>query len=282
MSLWLLTALALAAGPPGVTIDAWLEQTPAPRLNVQVRAPKGVAWTLEEPVVAPLQLGSREERVEDVGGGLVTTRSWALAGQGSSIVERVCVSTPGADAVCAPTLYVDLGAPRERPEMADITAPNALWPVRPTTAVAALATLVAFVLAARAALSRLRRAPRTAPVVPPEAPWTAAIRRWEAVRGDATLTDEQKALALSEIFRAYAESVLEFPARAWTTTETLTHLESLEHLPKENIPRARRVLRATDRVKYAEARPGTDFFEELDADLRTFIDATRPRAWEAP
>jgi hypothetical protein len=42
----------------------------------------------------------------------------------------------------------------------------------------------------------------------------------------------------------------------------------------------RRILRATDKVKYAESRPSPEFFEELDSDLRAFIDATRPRTLE--
>ena len=54
----------------------------------------------------------------------------------------------------------------------------------------------------------------------------------------------------------------------------------MQHLPEGNMARARRLLRATDRVKYAELRPGQDFFEDLEADLRAFVGSTRPRTWE--
>ena len=89
-----------------------------------------------------------------------------------------------------------------------------------------------------------------------------------------------KAKALSSIFRDYAEAVLSFPASAWTTTEILEKMRSMSHLAEGNVPRARRLLRATDKVKYAEHRPGEDFFEDLDADLRAFVGSTRPHAWK--
>ncbi|HMV70485.1 MAG TPA: hypothetical protein PKA64_26830 [Myxococcota bacterium] len=131
---------------------------------------------------------------------------------------------------------------------------------------------------------RARRRPaRPAPVIvaPPEAPHLAALRRWEAVRADPSLDDHARALALSEIFRDYVEATLSFAARALSTTEILRHLEQLTFLPRENLPRAKRLLRATDRVKYADDQPGTDLFEELDSDLRAFVESTRPKSWDA-
>ena len=117
------------------------------------------------------------------------------------------------------------------------------------------------------------------PELPPEPPDVAALQRWEAIRRDPTLDDMARAHALSQIFRTYVEAVLTFPATAWTTSEILERLRDMAHLPTGNVPRARRLLRATDRVKYAEARPGQDLLEELDADLRAFVGSTRPHSW---
>src|SRR5690606_19878631 len=93
------------------------------------------------------------------------------------------------------------------------------------------------------------------------------------------LSDLDRAHALSEITRTYIEAVLRFPATKWSTTETLAHLGRLTALPQGNVPRVRRLLRATDRVKYAGDTPEHALLEEWDADLRALIDATRPRSW---
>jgi len=128
------------------------------------------------------------------------------------------------------------------------------------------------------AFTRPRRARDV--VVVPEPPDIVAIRSWEAVRADEAMGDEEKAEALSRIFRVYVEGVLAFQATAWTTTEILARLTGMGHLPEGNVPRAKRLLRATDRVKFAEAKPGADLFDDLDSDLRAFVGSTRPTAWQ--
>ena len=110
----------------------------------------------------------------------------------------------------------------------------------------------------------------------PLPPHLAALAEWDAVRGNPLFTDEDKARELSLIFRRYAERVLRFEATAWTTSEILQHLDALQKLPEGNLPRAKRMLRATDRIKFAEDRPTDELIDELDADLRAFVDATRP------
>jgi hypothetical protein len=115
-----------------------------------------------------------------------------------------------------------------------------------------------------------------APAVPPD---VACLRAWDAVRRDTTLSIDEKAAALSVLFRAYVEDVLGFEATARTTSEILEHLRGLTHLPEGNVTRAQRVLRATDRVKFAEHRPAEDWLAELDADLRAFVHSTRPSVW---
>jgi hypothetical protein len=176
-------------------------------------------------------------------------------------------------------LWVDLGVePPRSGEPADIVEPatDGLmgWFVA--------AALLAATLAVGAALWRAVR-PRHVPVAPPaDPPDVVALRAWEAVRSDPLLDPHRKALALSRLFREYVEAVLAFPATAFTTTQSVDHLKSLPHLPDPNVPRARRLLMATDRVKYAEARVTGALFDELDRDLRGFVGDTRPRRVEAP
>ena len=120
---------------------------------------------------------------------------------------------------------------------------------------------------------------RGIPQVPPEPPDAIAIRQWDAVRHDPALDDYQRALEISRIFRTYVEAVLGFPATAWTTSEILGRLGDLSHLPEGNTPRAKRLLRATDRVKFAGDQARAELFEELDSDLRAFVGSTRPHQW---
>jgi len=175
-------------------------------------------------------------------------------------------------------VWVDLGV--EAPdvgEIADIVEPSAIWtvPWGPILAVggAGLLLVGGIVFAfARPRSSRIEAVPRDPPDV-------RVIHAWEAVRRDPTLDDEAKAEALSRLFREYTEEVLAFPASAWTTTEIVAKLKAMVQLPEGNVPRAKRLLRATDRIKFADAKAGDDLFDELDSDLRAFVGSTRPAAW---
>jgi hypothetical protein len=279
---------AWAADPATLHVDGTLEKLTDGGLAVRVQASapaSGGALTVDEPAGIGVTLTPLEDRTEEIGVGearrVVQTRTWRVSGPpGRFVVDALCARQGGGYA-CSETLYVDLGAPPPRPDMADIVEPP---PVagRSPWGWATAALLASAVLAWAWRTGKLpHRAPREAPVAPPERPDVAALRRWDAIRRDVHLSDADKALALSEIFRAYAEATLDFPARALSTTETLAHLSSLPYLLPENVIRARRVLRATDRVKYAEVRPGEDLFLELDADLRAFIEATRPHVWSS-
>ena len=160
MSLLLLAALTGAAhaeAPTAVSVEAWIDTLGAKKdakgpatLHVAVRAPDGAAWTLDDPTAAGVTLGNREERVEDLGADQLTTRSWPLVGNGSIILEGVCAKVVGSDPVCADPLYFDLGKPRERKEMADITEPGRLLPFPPLTlALGVLGVAVAGALRSR-------------------------------------------------------------------------------------------------------------------------------------
>ena len=113
-----------------------------------------------------------------------------------------------------------------------------------------------------------------------EPPDLVALRQWDAIRSDEGLDDETRAQGASRIFREYTEAVLVFPASSWTTSEILRHLQRLAHLPQGNLPRAKRLLRATDRLKFAGESARDELFDELDADLRGFVASTRPSKWQ--
>ncbi|MEQ1567436.1 MAG: hypothetical protein ABMA64_17470 [Myxococcota bacterium] len=176
-------------------------------------------------------------------------------------------------------LFVDLKVEPPRPgEITDIVEPPVVtrWPWVAVGVVGAL-----FAGGLWLAFRPRRRVEKITPPVPPH---LAALQAWEKVRADRGLTIDDKAREVSRIFREYVESVLGFEATSRTTAELLEHLQSLGHLPEGNVPRARRVLRAADRVKFAEERPAGDaatspeeaWLAELDADLRAFVDSTKP------
>lgn len=269
--------------PEGVQITASLESRgPDPELVVTVSAPDDQAWTLPEPTHEQLDFLDRDERTEHVAGRTLTRRRWVVNGPpGGHRIDGLCVQVAGSaePPPCADVLWADVGVKPKRDAMADIVEPA---PVRPPLPWAWIAGGTALLAATAGALRWRRRADAAAveEPAPAEPPHLAAIRRWEALRDDPSLSDFDKAVGLSEVFRTYAEASLGFPARAYTTTQTLAHLASLDALPKLNVPRARRLLMATDRVKYAEEPPGDSFFEQLESDLHGFIDATRPRGWD--
>ncbi len=249
-------------------------------LRVQVSGPVQPGWKLDKPLVDGLTFEAATERVERLGDRVVTTRHYPFkGGEGRYIIEGLCARPVDAEPACAQPLYVDIGAPPDRSSMADISEPEPLWPLPPWRWIVA-GTFSLVMLLAGAGWAMRKPEEVVYRVIEEEPPDVVALRAWEAVRADVELDPHDKALQLSSIFRAYVERVLDYPARAFTTTETLAHLRSLAALAPENTPRARRLLRATDRVKYAEATPNEDFFDDLDSDLRAFVDSTRTRSWE--
>ncbi|MEZ4239644.1 MAG: hypothetical protein R3F59_26520 [Myxococcota bacterium] len=184
------------------------------------------------------------------------------------------------------SVFVDIDAPPPREgELADIVEPEPIhhWPWLVIGGVAAL-----FVGAVALAFR-----PRRAAVVaekPPPPPDVVALEAWDAVRDDPHLSIDEKAREVARIFRVYVEAALGFEATSRTTREVLDHLGGMQHLPGAaaatggrpggNVGRAERVLRAADRIKFAEHRPASDWLHELDADLRGFVADTKPSAWQ--
>lgn len=220
--------------------------------------------------------------MEEIGQRDVLTQRWVFRGPKGSyeIPPLTAVWTHDLEKVEAKSrsLFVDLDTPPPREgEIVDIVEPPAVW--RPP--LLAIFSVVALFLAGLLVAFRPRKVDQT-PVAVVESPDVVAIREWEAIRADPSLSIDHKAREVARIFREYVEAVLGFEASSHTTSELLAHLSSLRHLPEGNVPRARRVLRAADRVKFAEDRPRNDidgWLGELDSDLRAFVESTRPSAW---
>jgi hypothetical protein len=233
-----------------------------------------------EPAVQGLTFELRgAPRQERLGDRTVVTQEWKFSGKKGSYEVLPLTVSAGERAAMSTPVWVDLGV--EAPnlaQLADIAEPTEMWeiPLLPVLCVlGGLGTMGGMIVFAFTRAVRPREK-----VVVKIAPDVRCLRAWELVLDDPSLTPDDRAKELSRIFREYTEEVLNFPAASWTTTQILEHLEGMQHLPKGNIPRAKKLLRATDLVKYAEISPGSTFFDEMDADLRAFVGSTRPVQWE--
>ena len=249
-------------------------------LMVQTVAPAGLNVELPTLEVEGLTF-SREgdTRREVVGDRMVATERYRFRGTGG-MYELPPVTAYWLDEHDEPQradsepiwIDIDVDPPREG-EIVDIAEPAAVWSF-PWFILAIVGGL--FTLLGGGLFVAFRSVPSSTAserVLPPH---VLALREWRSVRDDEEINDYDTAVELSRIFREYTEAVLGFPASAYSSRQTLDHLRNLQHLPEGNVPRAKRLLRATDLVKYAEHTAEGDFFDDLDADLRAFIDATRP------
>ena len=288
MTALLLAWLACGPGVPAVTDDAPV----AVRVALDGPVAKGrgalvvTAWYPDEgdldlspPTAEGLTISADgPPRTERVGDRSAVTQRYAFRGPaGSYEIPPLVATWTGPDGAkseaASDTVFFDLDSPPPvAGELADIVDPPVLLriPWIPILSMTALAGLGA------ALVLRRRRHARAVEPERPVPPDVACLRAWDAVRHDPNLTIDDKARQLSVLFRVYVEDVLGFEASARTTSEILAHLRSLAHLPEGNVTRAQRVLRATDLVKFAEERPAEDWLAELDADLRAFVQSTRP------
>ena len=290
---WLLACGAPTPPPtedPPVVARAWLEGSAnagSGTLVVQTRYDPAGDVTLPQPPAEPTSAMAfapkGEPERERIGDDEVVTQRWTwTAPKGSYEIPAFPVHWQAgeavADAATSP-LFVDVQTePLGREgDLADIEEPAAVR-VIPWRAISIGGGVAALLLGGVIVAFRSGRS-RGPTYVPPEPPDVVAIRQWEAVRADPSLDDHAKAVQISRIFRVYVEAVLGFPATAWTTSEILARLVEMPHLPEGNTPRAKRLLRATDRVKFAGEAAKADLFEELDSDLRAFVGTTRPHQW---
>ena len=276
---------AAPTGEPPIELRVFLDGAPAKgggAVVVQAEYDGDGEITLPDPVAQGLTFEpDGEARHERLGDRDVVTQRYVFRGpKGSYEIPPLGAKWTGEGTESeahSTAVFVDLDVPPPREgEIADIVEPGPVRriPWKPILAVGAL-------FAGGLWLAFRPRGASELPVAPPQPPDVLALRAWERVRDDPSLTIDDKAREVARIFRVYIEAVLGFEATSRTTFELLEHLGSLRHLPEGNVPRARRMLRAADRVKFAEERPEGGWVEELDSDLRAFVDSTRPSAWKS-
>lgn len=252
-------ALALAFALAGCGEDAPVD-VPAPAVYVEdakvdagvslrVHAPEGstLAFTPAGPVPTPVDNTTWEVQAED----------------GSYIVA---VSDPAG---VTTKLYVDVGVVGptggEMDGLANLPPPPpSNWLYYTVAALSALATY--------AAVQYIRhRLKRPLPPPIPDPPHVIAHRAWSALRDRTDLDDATVARLISEIFRTWLDATESFPATKRTTREILDNLAST--LTAAELQSARRLLTATDLVKFAERSERANLFEQLDGD---FVALVRP------
>jgi len=278
-----------APPPPGPEVELALH-TPAAKVAsgepvvVEVHTWTAAGWQLDAP--APTADGLRFTLAADEGpwtDGARSRRSQRYIGQGpdgSYVVQLApaAAQAPGGvvQEVVTEPLFVDIGVPG--PSGGPMAGLEDAPPPEPPPWGWALAVAAA-VAGAAAGLVVARRRRARPPV--PLSPQDRALAAWAAARAS-TPQGPALALALSQILRALLEELSGWPATAHTSREILRFVADASLLPAGLQPRAARVLDATDLLKYAGEGGGAGLFDELDADLRAVVEATRRPDGGAP
>jgi hypothetical protein len=248
-------------------------------LQVIVRWAQG--WSPELDTAVPRVEGLAAVLVEErsLDGETATSlQTWELSGPAGSYLlpplKVVFVSPEGSEREMeSAALFADIGTGGPR----SVLAPMALAPIPeqmpwwPFAAVAGLLFLGTGVWWWR------REDPSVQPP-PPVPPDVAALATWRALQGDGELDDHALAVGLSALFRRYLEQVLPISATTATSREILASASLTAALK----PPVRRLLTATDLIKYARKGGGDALFDQLDADLRKVIETTRPQPDPVP
>jgi hypothetical protein len=251
-------------------------------LVVRASAPDTAVIRRPEPEGQGLRFESMGQAgVESLGARQLYTWRWRVEGRpGNYEIQPLDVfGEANEPMVTAPGRFVDLAT--EAPavgELQEVQHPSKILTIPWALVAGVLGTLAVLVVGLRWLASPAP--PEEEEVVPPEAPDLVVLRMWSMILEDASLETATKAKMLSRIFREYLETAMLFPATAWTTTETLAHLAQLSHMSIELTPQAQRLLRATDRVKFAGDVPQETMLEHFTEDLHGFVRATRPHRWD--
>ncbi|MBN1335756.1 MAG: hypothetical protein JXB39_07325 [Deltaproteobacteria bacterium] len=262
--------------------DRAVDEGDPARVRVWIRQVDGATVEVGEPAAEGMTAHLEAEREEPVEGGTITVREWTLAGPPGSYVVQVPEATaryPDGRTVPLPVppLFVDVGVEGPSSDLEDLLQPVPEPPARWPWIVAGVAALGVAVGVLGWMWKRRRR---TGPAAAPEPPDAVALRDWNEALEDPALDDHGRALRLSAVFRAYLEAVHRWPASALTTREIADALYRDGLVSAALLDGARRVLHATDLVKFARQQGGTALFRSLDEDFRAYVLATRPQ--EAP
>lgn len=269
----------LAPPPVDVEVDVahTVVESGAPvEVDVTVWASDGWALSPATPVAEGLRVVERSvDGPVVVGDRTRTTTTWELTGADGPyvvVVPPVEARGPGDQSRTlepAP-VFVDIGTPPPALDgLVDVEAiPEAAEP--PVAWIVAGGTVgvlgLGLVAVALVLVARSKPAPR------PEPAEVVARTAWSAARRDVA-DDHALALALSQIFRRFLQAVTGFPTLSRTTRELVTFLETEDLLDAELRQRSRRVLDATDRLKFAREGGGDAFFDALEQDFLAVVDA---------
>jgi hypothetical protein len=140
----------------------------------------------------------------------------------------------------------------------------------------AAAAVVAAAFGARTFIAKKRKTP---PPPPPKPPYEEAIEALAALEEKKYLQKgmiREQVFELSEILKRYIERRFGVNAAEFTTEEMLAWL-GVSSLDKENRSLLEWFFRATDPVKFARFTPDRDTIERFGTEVRSFLEATRPR-----
>lgn len=247
--------------------------------TVQVVQAEGVELRVADPAAEGLEVDLEEERTEPFEGWSLTTRRYALRGAPGSYVialaGAVALHPDGhEEQLEVPPTFVDIGVQGPSSELEGLVMPV---PPQPPIWPWVLAAGVLLGLSMAGALWLWRRRARVMRRVSADPPQVIALHAWQVVLRDRSLSDHARALQLSEVFRRYLEAVHPMPATALTGREICDAIYQDGMVPGALLDRARRILMATDLLKFARRGGGVEFFHELDQDFQAYVQATRPR-----
>jgi hypothetical protein len=238
----------------------------------------GVELRVGEPVAEGLEAALQDDRSEAFDGWSQRTMRYALEGEpGSYVVTLGAVTALHPDGreeqlEVAP-VFVDIGVDGPSSELGGLVMPT---PPEPPVWPWVLLAGVLIGLAVAAGVQLWRRRKRARRQVHAEPAHITARHAWQVVLRDRSLSDHDRALQLSEVFRRYLEAVHPVSATALTTREICDAIYSQGLVPGALLDRARRILMATDLLKFARRGGGVEFFHELDQDFQAYLQATRP------
>ena len=241
-------------------------------LVVTVDTTEGWSAELTSPEVEDLIIESVPMQASEAFGRRTATFEYHLIGDvGSFVIPpfEVVVSGEGDTVVTeTPVMFFDIGESRFSSDLVGLASPppkpESQWPKRMLLALIAIIAISIIWLFFRR-LAHRRSLPT--PLLPED---EEVMIAWRAICDDLDLSDHERALALSRIFRRYLERRFMFGASAMTTTEVLSNCGKADL--SGDIKDVERLLSATDLIKFAGRRGGEALFADLGSDLVSFVD----------